>query len=234
MSQRCLHLGRPKRFGFTLIELITVIAIIAILAAMLWPVGSRMVERGRASVCMSNLRQLALGVALYCGDHDGAFPDSSPYYPGVSGIWYPLLSGIGGGGGGSWPTATYVPHPGRSSKKGPYFCPSNKANISTGSASWTSYAYNSNLAGVRRASVQKKIALFLDSYSSKDKSTWYVDYGSRGNPTWIASDGVHSGGVNVVFVDCHVEYVKVDPAPASLPVGSDRVDLKKEWFWPVN
>ena len=222
---------RQRRSGFTLIELLVVIAIIAVLSTMLLPAASRMLENGKASACVSNLRQLAAGVALYCADNDGAFPDSRDYSMFSRGIWYPLLSGIQGGG---WSTTVYLPHSGQFSKKGPYFCPSNKADTSTGTASWTTYAYNSNLAGNRQAGIlQKKIALFRDSYGAAGKSTWYEDYGARWAPAWGDSDGLHSGCLNVAFVDGHVERVKVDPRPPSMGEGSDRVDLKAEWFWPV-
>lgn len=63
-----------KRRAFTLIELLVVIAIIAILAAILFPVFARAREKARQSSCLSNLKQLALGIAQYNTDYDGVYP----------------------------------------------------------------------------------------------------------------------------------------------------------------
>ncbi len=50
------------RAGFTLIELLVVIAIVAIIAAILFPVFATVRERGRRTVCQSNLHQIALAM----------------------------------------------------------------------------------------------------------------------------------------------------------------------------
>lgn len=63
-----------RREGFTLIELMVVIAIILILAAILFPVFAAMKQRARASKCMSNLNQLGKAITAYTGDYDGKFP----------------------------------------------------------------------------------------------------------------------------------------------------------------
>lgn len=62
------------RKGFTLIELLVVIAIIAILAAMLFPVFSKVREKARQTMCLSNQKQIALAAAQYAQDYDGAYP----------------------------------------------------------------------------------------------------------------------------------------------------------------
>jgi prepilin-type N-terminal cleavage/methylation domain-containing protein len=61
--------------AFTLIELLVVIAIIAVLAAILFPVFAAARASARRTVCISNLRQIGLGLHMYYQDYD-----SLPYY----------------------------------------------------------------------------------------------------------------------------------------------------------
>jgi prepilin-type N-terminal cleavage/methylation domain-containing protein len=63
------------RRAFTLIELLVVIAIIAILAAILFPVFGQAKESAKRTTCLSNMRQLGVGLMLYNGDHDDLMPD---------------------------------------------------------------------------------------------------------------------------------------------------------------
>jgi prepilin-type N-terminal cleavage/methylation domain-containing protein/prepilin-type processing-associated H-X9-DG protein len=63
-----------KRLGFTLIELLVVIAIIAILAAILFPVFLAAKEASRKTTCMSNQKQLVVGLVLFAEDHKGRLP----------------------------------------------------------------------------------------------------------------------------------------------------------------
>lgn len=66
-------MNHAKR-AFTLIELLVVIAIIAILAAILFPVLSQARVAAKKSNSISNQKQIALGVVMYCTDSDDVYP----------------------------------------------------------------------------------------------------------------------------------------------------------------
>ena len=56
---------RASRRGFTLIELLVVIAIISILTGALLPALTMARGKARLATCMSNLKQIAVGMSLY-------------------------------------------------------------------------------------------------------------------------------------------------------------------------
>ena len=86
-----------RKRGFTLIELLVVIAIIAILAAILFPVFQKVRENARRTACLSNLKQIGLGVVQYNQDYDEKMPNGTSPYGSASG-WavqvYPYLKSI--------------------------------------------------------------------------------------------------------------------------------------------
>ena len=63
-----------KRVGFTLVELLVVIAVVAALVAMVLPVSRAVKGRARAVMCKSNLKQLSMALTVY-ENENGIFPN---------------------------------------------------------------------------------------------------------------------------------------------------------------
>jgi len=117
---------RPARGGFTLIELLVVIAIIALLAAILFPVFTRARERARQTSCMSNEKQLGIGLLQYTQDYDETYANGMVHWAGTSGE---------GWAGNIYP---YVKN------LDVYICPDDKT--SEAGYDTVSYMYNENIA----------------------------------------------------------------------------------------
>ncbi len=73
-----------KRNAFTLIELLVVIAIIAILAAILFPVFAQAREKAKQANCLSNQKQIGLGIMMYSEDYDQTYPMAYYYINGAT------------------------------------------------------------------------------------------------------------------------------------------------------
>jgi prepilin-type N-terminal cleavage/methylation domain-containing protein len=77
-SSQPLENGRD---GFTLLELLVVIALIAILAALLLPALAHARSRAQALHCLNNTKQLGIAWQLYATDHDDQLPYNLGYVP---------------------------------------------------------------------------------------------------------------------------------------------------------
>ena len=68
---------RRRSGGFTLIELMIVIAIIAILAAILVPNFIRARAQGQLTACKSNLKNIGTALEMYSTDWSGKYPGTT-------------------------------------------------------------------------------------------------------------------------------------------------------------
>jgi len=197
-----------RRRGFTLIELLVVIAIIAILAAILFPVFARAREKARQSSCLSNVKQITLGVMMYAQDYDERLP------------WHYLNTGVAGsvqypGGGTSggiiWPLPVY-----------PYVkniqifnCPSWGNTWSGNYTGRQAYGISTHIVGKMLADIEQP-AETIALADSQDKSSSAQSYYIRrtiemlsGEPRTIVPDR-HNGGANFGLCDGHAKWHQVD------------------------
>lgn len=99
MFTLCSPKGIPNKRAFTLIELLVVIAIIAILAAMLLPALSKAKQKAQQTACLSNFKQLGLGLRMYADDFNDRLPPGGPVWGlefGQYGGYGTFLSNLGG------------------------------------------------------------------------------------------------------------------------------------------
>jgi prepilin-type N-terminal cleavage/methylation domain-containing protein/prepilin-type processing-associated H-X9-DG protein len=77
-----------SQHGFTLTELLVVLATLAILVAMLLPALAATQPRSKAYQCLNNMRQLALAGTLYADEHNESLPlNFDPRYTGTVPGW---------------------------------------------------------------------------------------------------------------------------------------------------
>jgi prepilin-type N-terminal cleavage/methylation domain-containing protein/prepilin-type processing-associated H-X9-DG protein len=127
---------RAGRGAFTLIELLVVIAIVGVLAALAFPATNRVVQGGKASGCISNLRQLGAAVNLYLADHNGYLPNLKDGRQSTA-DQVPVIDNT---------LNTYITDP------RVFICPADNQGI--GIASGTSYYWDSVISGQRVSFLQ--------------------------------------------------------------------------------
>ena len=202
---------RERRFdvGFTLIELLVVIAIIAILAAILFPVFARAREKSRQTSCLSNVKQIGLGVLMYTSDYDSTFPNGS----------YQVAGAGACSGKFFWPrvVAPYIGTGDLSASRhnAMFRCPS----YSEGPWNWycgaySDYGLNVRLNLVNEAQVQAPAQTVLigeTAYWHPTGLTWYGWYSWSSFTSWNrdahtnGSRYLHNGLQNIAFADGHAK-----------------------------
>ncbi len=219
--------------GFTLIELLVVIAIIAILAAILFPVFARAREKARQTSCLSNVKQLSLGLVMYAGDYDGRMPDT-------------LMGRDTCGGDFSLTWRWYVVMEPYLKNNQVFKCPSSDITVGYGAVrevlgyagglgyiadEWAPYddpdsGYGQSMDGMEKPA---EIITIVDCvYWVCEREYWKrtdnassptAALAAKYNHAYYVVDSRHNDGANAAFADGHAKWVKrgVTNAPDGYP-----------------
>ncbi len=214
-------LKQARRGGFTLIELLVVIAIIAILAAILFPVFQRVRENARRTACLSNMKQLGLGVVQYTQDYDEKMPSvtDGPSGEATLGGWM-YYSGF------SSPSINFDPTRGSvysfTKSTGIYVCPDDSAAQSSHDSYAISSCVASEIAKPTGATNYVRPGKGLSSFDNTAGTLLFCEEASGSansgtNDAYLnyTQDHVslrHSGGSNMAFIDGHAKYYILDTA----------------------
>lgn len=163
MARLRAHDNRRHGPGFTLIELLVVVAIISILIAILMPSLSGAREQSRATVCLSNLKQIGTMAGIYAAENsDYTVPAG-----------YRSLSNANANNE-SWPTIlTYVGYLPRTPiqstsdpiyQRSALFCPAGLPQLNTTGANPSSPLDATGALGDRRHSVNLDSTIWTDSW----------------------------------------------------------------------
>jgi prepilin-type N-terminal cleavage/methylation domain-containing protein/prepilin-type processing-associated H-X9-DG protein len=84
---------RRRPFGFTLVELLVVIAVVSVLAGILFPVLAKARANARKSTALSNLKQIGAALAMYAADYDDHLPNRWPTWLGYREFYWRVERG---------------------------------------------------------------------------------------------------------------------------------------------
>lgn len=166
-----------RKRGFTLLELLVVMAIILILSGAVLPALARARKKSRVIKCLSNMKQLTSAILLYGSDYE-AYPFVNPGPPDQP--W----DGYGGNGKLADLLHLYVESP------EVYLCPSN-----------TELLYGPSPQGIVSSYKYNEVLNYVNFHSENMYNSWSVVL--IDNRDW---EPRHRGGMNLSFLDGHVKW----------------------------
>lgn len=88
--------NRQVAGGFTLFEVLVVVAVLVVFTGLMMPVLSNAKQKARGVQCLANLRQLSLGWTMYAGDNNGSLVSNGEL--GTAGVESPADPALQPGG----------------------------------------------------------------------------------------------------------------------------------------
>ena len=210
-----------RRGGFTLVELLVVLAIIGLLASLLLPAISRAKRQATNTVCVSQLRQLGIATRMYADDHEERLPSAEllPSHPVDAARPLPRISNVLGAYAGRAATAA-------TNAVGPavFQCPGDR--VGRYAAEGSSYEWNVELNGHRldETRTDKMMVVRLEVIDGEpahqSSETRSLQFPPEITPLFLDYEDFHprppKPGKNVVFMDGHVDALSL----ASMGAGS--------------
>ncbi len=187
--------ARPARAGFTLVELLTVIAIIAILAAIIVPVSSKVRENARGVRCQTNLREIGKAMFLHAAENKNRFPAQATIQ-----VADPLLPSTNAD---NWIRAvsSHISVQSQTQRNHVLSCP----NVTQDQSDLLqfSYAMNRFLAGRITSSPPNPSKTVLIRHTGQSRSSFAVEGDNQQSPTGLNYSD-KAGKFNYLFADGHV------------------------------
>lgn len=210
-----------KRRGFTLIEILVVIAVIMLLAGISFPVFSRVREGGRRTACTNNIRQLGMAFAQYAGDNGGRLPFAANYQAWEPGRGYWVAGTVDSSGLAADTSPFEYKSPKTANVEGgslfpyvkeakTYICPSTP----DGDKKKLSYSMNCAVSGLSqvRFRTPSEIILLVDEGKSLNDGYFWASMGGTAKATDELTTA-HNGGGNILFYDGHVKFFQFEALP---------------------
>ena len=188
---------KKVHLGFTLTELMVVMAIIAVLATLLVSTIFKAKQKVNSAVCLNNLKQWGLATQFYALDHDDWLPkDGSPNGASLKNGWYvdlPRMLDIPDYHQMSWRTNSSRPP-----SKSIWICPANR-NRSNG-INLFHYCLNAHVNGSGAGNQIK-----LTAIPKPACTIWLFDNGKKAAVAQHNNvhTNLHSGGAQFTFLDSH-------------------------------